>query len=163
MPSEFARSLFESGRGHALSADLLYRASIEEGRRREVADPDLFAFNGPYSLSVNYLLGLGLELMLKASLAKQDPSTDDRRLRGIGHDLLAAFDAAQQAGFTSSAQHLRAILEVMNEPYKAHWFRYDRPAEIPLPGDFSQIVETLEILDAELASMLWADEKAPEV
>lgn len=158
MPNDLARELLEAGRAHALSSDLLYRASIDEAHRREV-DPELFAFNGPHSLSVHYLLGLGLELMLKAALVELDPDTDDRRLRSIGHDLLAAWEAAQAAGFVSTAEQLQAILEVMNEPYKAHWFRYGRPDAFALPGDFAQVVDTLETLDAELRALVWTEQE----
>jgi len=38
----------ESGALPALSEDLLYRASITEAHRREIADPNLFEFNGSH-------------------------------------------------------------------------------------------------------------------
>ena len=62
-----ASHLFESGRSHALAADLLYRSALAEGVANGVKDPADYAFNGSYSLSTFYLLGLGLELMLKAA------------------------------------------------------------------------------------------------
>ena len=45
----------------------------------------------------------------------------------------------------------------MNEPFKLHWFRYARPANMPLPGDFNQVVETLQCLDEELQAILWVE------
>lgn len=48
MSNDLARGLLEAGRCHALSANLLYRASIKEAHRREIADPDLFALNGTH-------------------------------------------------------------------------------------------------------------------
>ena len=155
MGLELARSLFESGRAHALSAHLLYRASIDAGHDQSVADPEHFAFNGTHSLSVHYLLGLGIELMLKAAICGWDGACDEKRLREIGHDLLATLDAAEVAGFHSSAPRLRDLLEVLQEPYKAHWFRYLHPEQFPLPGDFVQVVETLATLDDELRTKLW--------
>ena len=160
MNKDTARTLFESGRSHALSSDLLYRAAIDEGDRRNVADPELFAFNGPYSLSINALLGLGLELMLKAAILASDIDVNDEFLRKeIGHDLIKALDKAEDVGFRSQAPNLRQIVEVMHPPYKAHWFRYERPEQFELPGDFVQIVEALKTLDEELQAKFWGEEQ----
>ena len=151
-----ATELFETGRSHALTAELLYRASIEEGHRKGVADVDLFAFNGPHSLSLHYLLGLGIELMLKAAIVAWSGVEDEKFLRlDIGHDLIRALDAAEEAGFHSAAPHLREITQVLREPYKAHWFRYGKPDEFALPGDFVQVVTSLDVLDGELRARLW--------
>ena len=132
-----ASHLFESGRSHALAADLLYRSALAEGVANGVKDPADYAFNGSYSLSTFYLLGLGLELMLKAAIVAHDGPSDERSMREIGHDLVIALDRA--------------------EPAKLHWFRYARPANMPLPGDFNQVVETLQCLDEELQAILWVE------
>ena len=152
-----ASHLFESGRSHALAADLLYRAALAEGVANGVKDPADYAFNGSYSLSTFYLLGLGLELMLKAAIVAHDGPSDERSMREIGHDLVIALDRAETAGFHSNAPRLRDLVEVMNEPFKLHWFRYARPANMPLPGDFNQVVETLQCLDEELQAILWVE------
>ena len=156
-----ADELFETGRSHALTAGLLYRASLEEGHRRGVPDVDLFAFNGTHSLSLHYLLGLGLELMLKAAVVSWGAIEDEKFLRNeIGHDLVRALDEAEKVGFQSAAPHLREILQVLREPYKAHWFRYGKPAEFSLPSDFTQVIESLDTLDGELRARFWPNEPA---
>lgn len=157
MTMELAKQLFESGRSHSLASDFLYRSAISDAEEREVADPELFAFNGTYSLSIHYLLGLGLELMLKAAMIASGGPSDDKSLREIGHDLIAALNAAEAAGFETEAPRLRDILEVMREPFKAHWFRYGRPEKFALPGDWVQVVEALDSLDGELRAKLWED------
>ena len=80
--------------------------------------------------------------------------SDDKSLREIGHDLIKALDLAEAAGFNSAAPNLRDILNVLHEPFKQHWFRYGRPDEFGLPGDFAQVVATLEVLDEELRARL---------
>jgi hypothetical protein len=155
---ELARQLFETGRSHALSSDLLYRSSLIEGEYRDdVLDPERFAFNGTYSLSTHYLLGLGLELMLKAAIVGWGSPADEKSLKAIGHDLLGALDAAEAAGFVSNAPKLRDILGVLQEPFKQHWLRYQRPENFLLPGDFTEVVAALEVLDEELRARLWTD------
>ena len=123
---------------------------------QEVADPALFAFNGPYSLSVHYLVGLGLELILKAIIVARDPSMGEIELRrSIGHNLVAALDAVEAAGFESDAPYLRDVVETFNVPYQSHWLRYDRPDEFSLPGDFEQVLEMFNELDDELRPLFW--------
>ncbi|MEQ1639565.1 MAG: hypothetical protein ABL881_02045 [Novosphingobium sp.] len=158
MTLELARQLFETGRSHALASDLLYRSALIEGAERNIADTEHFAFIGTYSLSTHYLLGLGLELMLKAAIVAWGGQADEKTLRDIGHDLIKAIDAAEKTGFNSAAPNLRHVLEVLNEPFKQHWFRYARPARFALPGDFTQVVATLDVLDAEIRARLWADD-----
>ena len=156
MTLKLACELFESGRSHALTSDFLYRSALRDGEERGVPDPELFAFNGTYSLSIHYLLGLGLELMLKAANVAWGGPSDDKFLRDIGHDLVKAFDAAEAAGFASKAPRLREIIEVMRQPFKAHWFRYGKPDTFALPGDFAQLVEALTVLDEELRMKIYA-------
>ncbi|MVZ97065.1 hypothetical protein EUU23_05020 [Sphingorhabdus sp. IMCC26285] len=157
MAMDLARQLFETGRSHALASDLLYRSAILDGQDRQLPDPEHFAFNGTYSLSTHYLLGLGLELMLKAAIVGWGGAQDEKPLRDIGHDLIKALDLAEAAGFKSEAPNLRDILVVLNEPFKLHWFRYGRPDQFALPGNFTHIVAALEVLDDELQERLWTD------
>jgi len=158
MTIDLARQLFETGRAHALASELLYRSAIIEGEGREDApDPEHFAFNGTYSLSIHYLLGLGLELMLKSAIVAWGGPSEEKSLRDVGHDLIKALDTAEAAGFESEAPNLREILMVLQKPYEQHWFRYDRPSKFALPGDFAQVVAALEVLDEELRARLWAE------
>lgn len=156
MAQVFAQMLFETGRSHTMAFTLLYQAALEEGQRKQVADVDRYAFNGPYSLSIHYLLGLGLELMLKAAIVAWGGPSDERALRDIGHDLTKALNIAEEAGFRSEAPHLRELVEVLGEPFRRHWFRYERPDQIELPGSFEQTIASLEVLDHEIrARFLW--------
>jgi hypothetical protein len=157
MTTALARQLFETGRAHAVASDLLYRSAILDAADRNLPNPELFAFNGTYSLSTHYLLGLGLELMLKAAIVAWAGPSDEKALKDIGHDLIKALDLAEAVGFRSKAPHLREILSVLQEPFKQHWFRYGRPDRFELPGDFAQVVATLETLDEELQARLWAE------
>lgn len=157
MTTEMAQQLFESGRSHTLSSELLYRAALNDAEERGLPDPEQFAFNGTFSLSIHYLLGLGLELMLKSAIIAWGGPSDEKSMRKIGHNLVTAVDVAEEAGFVSEAPNLRAILEVLNEPYMQHWLRYERPKDFPLPGDFTQVVDALEVFDNELKARLWEE------
>ena len=149
-----AETLHQTGRAHALSADLLYRAAVAHAEAEELPDPELFAFNGTYSLSIHYLIGLGLELCLKAAFVAHGGDEDVRFLRNeIGHDLVRALDLAEDRGFSSEAPHLREIVQHLRDPYIAHYFRYDRPEAFPLP-DIIQVMQAFETLDNELAALL---------
>jgi hypothetical protein len=99
---------------------------------------------------------LGFELSLKAAYVACGGDADDRHLqREIGHDLVVALDRAEGLGFQSEAPHLRDILGVLREPYKAHYFRYRRPEEFQL-HDFRNLEQALVALYEELA-LLCAD------
>ena len=155
MSIDLANELRHTGRSHAAASCLLYRATIQRAEEEKIPDPKSYAFNGPTSLSIQYLLGLGLELMLKAAVVAWDPTVDEKYLkREIGHDLIAALDEAEKRGFASKASHLREILKILREPYMQHWFRYQQPDQFPLPDDFDQIVPVLEILEQELDAKL---------
>lgn len=153
--STLAVVLHQNGKAHAEASCLLYAASFDQAKREGVEDRAKYAFNGPYSLSVQYLLGLGLELMLKSAVVAFDPKADAEYLRKeLGHDLVASLDQAERRGFKSQAPHLRKLVELLRDPYKQHWFRYERPDQFELPGDFDQVVETLKVLEGELATKL---------
>ncbi len=62
-----AANLYVTGRAHALAAQGLHRVALDFAHENALADPDHCAFNGTYSLSIFYLIGLGLELLLKAA------------------------------------------------------------------------------------------------
>jgi hypothetical protein len=150
-----ASELHQTGKAHSWSSCLLYRASIHYAEDEGIEDPQAYAFNGTPSLAIHYLLGLGLELMLKSAIAAWDPAVDAGYLRdAIGHDLVKALDEAEARGFASQAPHLRELVELLRKPYRQHWFRYERPDQIPLPGDFDQVVETLATFESDLADKL---------
>lgn len=152
MSKALAHNLYTYGRSHALAADRLYRAAIEDGREKNLDDPESFAFNGPYSLSIYYLPCLGLELLLKAAYLVLGGPNENKELLRIGHDLNEALGKAEERGFRSNAPNLREIVDLLCEPYIAHNFRYDMPDELPLP-DFMQMVEALQVLDDELKAL----------
>lgn len=159
MTTELAKQLHESGKAHAWSACLLHKASVRHAEDEEIDDPQLFAFNGTPSLSIHYLLGLGIELMLKSAIVAWDPDVNAGYLQNtVGHDLIKALDEAEARGFTSQAEHLRELSDLLRAPYKKHFFRYDRPAQMNLPGDFVQVEATLGQLESELATKLQSSE-----
>ena len=63
----FARQLHETGRAHGGSACFLYYSTFKLAVADGKADPHAYAFNGPHSLAIQNLLGLGLELQLKSA------------------------------------------------------------------------------------------------
>jgi hypothetical protein len=155
MSIELAKSLYATERSHALSALQLDRAALDYAEANEIEDPKKFAFNGTFSLSVHYLLGLGLELMLKAAVVACDENVDAKYLQDkIRHDLIGALDEAEARGFHSAAPNLRELIGYLGEPYKKHWFRYERPEGMFLPDDFDQVQAILKILDDELMARL---------
>lgn len=159
MTIALARQLYHVGRSHAGAACLLYRAAVEHAAEDGAGDPLSVAFNGPNSLSITYLLGLGLELILKAAIVAWDDSADEKYLqKEVRHDLVKALDEAEKRGFGSEAPYLRPILETLRDPYAKHWLRYTHPEEFALPGDFDQVVATLEIVEAEMIAILCSPE-----
>lgn len=155
---ELARQLHETGRSHALASHELFKAALSYAEEHGIKDRELFAFNGTFSLSIHYLIGLGLELFLKAAYVAHGGQADAKHLRvAIGHDLLTALEMAKAQGFHSEAPHLDELVEHLREPHKAHFFRYDRPNEIALP-DVDQTVKAFAVLDDELAAMLYPPE-----
>ena len=155
MSNALATLLHDTGKAHAEASCLLYRASLEQAERDEIEDRVTYAFNGPFSLSTQYLLGLGIELMLKSAIVAWDPKVDAEYLRKeISHDLVTALDEAERRGLKSEAPHLREIVEILRDPYKKHWLRYEHPPTFNLPADFDQIVATLTVLESELANKL---------
>ena len=116
-------------------------------------DPSHFAFNGPFSLSINHLAGLSFELFLKAAYVASGGPADDKHLREeIGHDLIRALDRAEGRGFHSEAPHLREIIEYLHEPYRRHFFRYHWPDELPLP-EFKQVNDALVALEEDVRTL----------
>lgn len=152
MSVEKAKTLLENGEGHALAAVVLFDASYDYGRKIGVPDEeiDTFAFNGVCSLSVHYLVGLGLELMLKAAYIACGGNGDDNHLKAIGHDLNKAFSKAQELGFESQSEHLGELIDHMNEPYKQHYMRYGRPDGLLLPDNMEQVSAVFDTLRAEV-------------
>ena len=149
-----ADKLFETGRAHAMAAAHLFESSIQFAKTNGVDDPELFAFNGTFSLSVHYLMGLGAELMLKAAYIGHGGDPNPKHLRtDIGHDLIKALDHAEEMGFEPSVENLREILEHLREPYLMHFFRYDRPDKIVLP-DIPVVIEMFAALDEQISNEL---------
>ena len=149
-----ANSLLENGRAHAIAASRLFDYAKTEAEARGLDDPEQFAFNGTYSLSIHYLLGLGIELMLKAAYVSHGGDASAPNLRNaIGHDLLKALNLAEVEGFSTEAPNFREIVEHLRKPYIAHYFRYSRPGKFPLP-DTQQIIDALDVLDREMRERL---------
>lgn len=149
-----AQQLYEVGRAHALSGNHLYGFALEYAKRHDIEDAEKFAFNGTFSLSTYYLLGLGIELLLKAAYVALGGDPADKHLRAaIGHDLRKAWDRAVGLGFESKAPRLEGIVDTLSEPYKMHFFRYQHPEQMGLPL-VTEVVEALEVLDAEVQALI---------
>ncbi|MGX7896748.1 hypothetical protein [Tsuneonella sp. HG222] len=113
--------LFESGRCHALAAKLLHESSVNYAHEHDIVDVEKFAFNGTFSLSLHYLVGLGFELFLKAAYVKFGGDPDPNHLRtAIGHDLVKALQHAETVGFQSDVENLAEIVGHLSEPYRLH-------------------------------------------
>lgn len=157
MEIDKVKILLENGAAHALSALLLFHSSYEYGRKIGVAEEkiDDFAFNGTSSLSVHYLIGLGLELLLKAAYVACGGDEGDEHLRKeIGHDLEIALQKAQDLGFKSQSDHLAELIGYMKVPYKKHYLRYGRPDGMFLPNDMEQVSAAFDMLQSEIAKLL---------
>lgn len=157
METNRAKLLLENGEAHGLSAVVLFEASTEYAQKIGVEKEKIedFTFNGTCSLSVHYLVGLGLELILKAAYIASGGGEDDEHLRRkIGHDLIKALEQAREIGFESKSEHLEDMVGYMNEPYKHHYLRYGRPDGIYLPSDIRQVAEVFETLRAEVRALL---------
>jgi hypothetical protein len=162
MSIERASDLYHTGRSYAGACCMLHRATLDYTEEEGIEDRDTYVFNGPNSLAITYLLGLGLELMLKGAIVALDPGADARYLqKEIGHDLLAALDQAEHRGFASQAGNLRQLVDVLRDPYRQHWLRYERPDQFNLPDNFEQIVAILEAVEGDIKAVLDAAQKAP--
>jgi hypothetical protein len=138
-----------------MGANRLWARALEEGVQIGVEDIDDFAFKGPFSMSVNLLVGRSLELFLKAAYVALGGRSEDSYLRNeIGHDLITALERAKEQGFTSEAPHLEEIVERINEPYKKNWFRYN-PQDVLLP-EFEALNSALVSLEAEVGRLCGA-------
>ena len=151
MTGNLATTLYRTGRAHAGAACLLHAAAVQHAADGGLTEPVDHVFNGQNSLSIMHLLGLGMELMLKAAVVMNDPGADEKFLRDkIGHDLLKAINEAEARGFISQAPFLPEIAKLLHDPYRKHWLRYERPEQFALPGDFDQVVTMLIGLEGEL-------------
>ena len=154
MSIEVARDLFESARGHAQSGNLLYNAAFAKAEDEGRPDPAQWAFSGPYSISIHYLIGLSLELLLKTAYVLHGGGADDKSLRALGHRLVDTLDTVEGLGFHSQAPNLREIAEHLNEPYAQHHFRYFQPAKMPLP-DVPVVYAAFQVLTDELHPLVF--------
>lgn len=160
MTAEVAEALYRLGRAHALSGNHLYAKAIDYAQEEKIPDPDHFAFNGTFSLSTYYLLGLGIELLLKAAYVASGGQHEDKHLRNaIGHDLKAALEHAKGQGFDSAAPRLADIIDVLNEPYTRHFLRYSNPQTMGLPV-VPEVIEALVVLEQEVEALVKAAKAA---
>lgn len=161
MSIDRAKDLYHTGRSYGGACCLLYRATIDYAHEEGIEDGEAYVFNGPNSLAITYLLGLSLELMLKGVVVALDPNADANYLqKEIGHDLVAALDEAEHRGFISRADNLRQLVDVLRQPYRQHWLRYERPDRFNLPDNFDQIVAILGSLEEDVGAIAEAVQKA---
>jgi len=91
---------------------------------------------------ISHLLGMSIELALKAYLRKSSCSLG--RLKELGHDLLKLFVAAEEYGFERTGSR-RYVLAVLNGLYKPRAFAYPEPAMLStiVPWRLRQMAEEL--------------------
>jgi hypothetical protein len=153
MSKDYAHKLYLAGRSHGMGANRLWARALEEGAEINSQDPSQFAFNGPFSLSINHLAGLSFELLLKAAYVASGGPPEDKHLRDeIGHDLIRALDKAEELGFDTDVPHLREIIGYLRDPYRRHFFRYHWPDEFPLP-EFKQVNDALAALEEDVKAL----------
>lgn len=157
MNQELARNLWSMGGGHAIGAEAVVRRAQDWAREIETEDAEKAVFNGKYSASIYLLLGYAFELLLKAAFVAQGGNPKLLGPRGIGHDLSAALDAAEEHGFCSSAPHLREIIELLKPPHLEHQFRYGGMNGFPLPANVDEVLANLNHLAAELQALLYPE------
>lgn len=157
MNEELAQSLWNMGGGHALGAEAVVRRAQEWAAEIGAEDPEKAVFNGKYSASIYLLLGYGFELLLKAAFIAHGGDPSRLGLRGIGHDLVKALEAAEETGFNSGAPHLREIVHLLQHPHREHHFRYGGLDEFPVPADVGEVVANLTHLAMELQELLYPE------
>jgi hypothetical protein len=157
MDKKLARNLWTMGGGHALGAEAVIRHAQDWARETGAEDQEKAVFNGKYSASIYLLLGYAFELLLKAAFIAHGGDPDQLGPRGIGHDLAAALNAAEERGFQSSAPHLTQIVELLHPSHRAHQFRYGGMDEFPLPANVDEVVASLHHLASELQNLLYPE------
>lgn len=159
MNETLARNLWNMGGGHALGAEAVIRHAEVWACDIGADDPERAVFNGKYSASIYLLLGYAFELLLKAAFVANGGDPGQLGPRGIGHDLGAALNAAEERGFHSDAPHLRQIVELLRSPHREHQFRYGGMDEFPLPANVSEVLASLHHLASELQALLYPDDR----
>lgn len=157
MNDELARNLWNMGGGHAIGAEAVIRRAQEWAREIEADDPEKVVFNGKYSASIYLLLGYGFELLLKAAFVYNGGDSKQLGARGIGHDLVAALNAAEERSFHSGAPRLREIVELLQSPHREHQFRYGGKDDFPMPADVEEVLANLNHLASELQELLYPE------
>jgi hypothetical protein len=148
--NKLAEDLWVRGAGHLLGAQGLVSYAKDEAAQCSAEDPDRYVFNGKYSASIHLLVGYAFELLLKAAYLIHGGAP--KKLQGgIGHDLVAALDAAEAAGFQSTVANLRWIVENLREPHHTHQFRYGGLADFEMPL-LQHSIPALEALVFELGA-----------
>ena len=151
-----ANNLWTRGAGHLLGAQALFDFAYEEAKASKMPDPEHLAFNGKYSSSVHLLVGFAAELLLKSAYILRGGDSKELGPRGLGHDLVRAFSAAEAQGFSSAAPKLREIVEVLRKPHIEHEFRYGQSdVLLPEPDDtFAALNYLTGEIQAELRPLL---------
>lgn len=102
--------------------------SLMDGARMFAAAADAVAAVYPNAFHVlSHMLGMSLELSLKAFLMKADYS--ERRLKTLGHDLGSLFDEAVREGLNYTGSR-NFVLRVTGAVYSSRVFAYPAPASM---------------------------------
>ena len=145
--------LWTRGGAHVIAVGALVDVARQHAAEIDAPDIEQWAFNGNYSASIHLLIGFAFELLLKSAYLLSGGDKANLSQRGIGQDLIKAFDSAEELGFRSDAENLRSILEYLREPHLKHYFRYGGPAQIAMP-DLDATLVALHTLAGELQIQL---------
>lgn len=80
------------------------------------------------------LVGFAIELSLKAFILQS--TGDQKRIAGLGHDLVRLESEAQAAGFQANSPLMTSLVATMADYHRTHVFRYPPDAavlDVPAP------------------------------
>lgn len=117
-----------------MAAEALRLTSIDAAQNEGAEDVEKVAFNGPLSPSLHLLIGYGFELNLKVVFLLLGGEEAELGTKRIGHDLIAALDAAEELGYVSIVPDIRWTLEKLRASHLSHHWRYGGNPTITIPS-----------------------------
>ena len=150
-----ADNLWTKGKGHLFGVLAIEEVSRAYANEHKIEDVEGFIFSGRYSASLHLLLGFAAELLTKAAYILHGGDPAFVRKPGIGHDLIALLDAAEEKGFVAPDLHTRAIFKYLRKPHLNHQFRYGDQDEVPML-DLIHTIPALQVMSDELQGILAA-------
>lgn len=154
MDTSYIESLWSRAAAHFMSAREMISFVEAIAISEEASDVPNFVFNGRYSPSIHLLIAQSLELFLKTAFLCHGGGVVD--LKKIGHDLSAALEMAERAGYVSNCAKLKWTVQKMRETHFEHHFRYGDKAKVTLP-EFTDSIEVLACLYEEVGVLVYGE------